>query len=356
MKTSTPVAYDPVVDALAFVLPWCVDHSSEEQARELAPLRRRLDKALKNEVCKRAYSKGGRYIEIFTIPLNGGSSAYVQIGAVRPDNQKGGIRIEVNPSRFAKGDVEYLHAVMTRIVGRVYTKLLSSPLLKRIDFAVDVHHANLDHMLVDYHHAQHRTIFGKRLSSGGRIEGYNFGSATSDYFSVAYDKKAERVHAAILNLLKYGKGSDGLKDNAIKRLAVAREAPEVMRVEVRCRKLRNVQLWDIESLPNRFARFHFADLNQDGTDVPEFVEAAFLALCEQRGVKAALARFKHTKHSSAVRRYWQSRQASWWEPDPLWAEAWIAVCEMELFPDDAFKKPKVRNLAEQQATKEKSRG
>jgi hypothetical protein len=36
------------------------------------------------------------------------------------------------------------------------------------------------------------------MAQNCHIEGYNFGSVSSDYFVVAYDKSAERVHAAIL--------------------------------------------------------------------------------------------------------------------------------------------------------------
>ena len=351
MKTPSPVVQKPVVDALAFVLPWGTDCSTGEQARKVEPLLLRLAREIENGVCKRAYANSGRYRESSRIHFGTRHHAFVQIGAVRPDNQNGGIRISVNPARFIDDDVQHLHAVMQRIVGREYHKLLLRPLLNRIDFAVDVHHANLDQMLVNYQHAQLRTIFGKRVSTIGRIEGYNFGSASSDYMEVAYGKSGERVHAAIRNLLKNGNQSEALRENAIRRLKTARDSPDTMRVEVRGKKMRGLHLWELDALPNRFARFQFADLSQGGTELPEVLAAAFHALCQQRGVRATLELFKKTRQSNQVLKYWQSRQASWWQPESLWADACNALQEIGLFPDEAFTKPRVRNLARSSAPK-----
>ena len=57
------------------------------------------------------------------------------------------------------------------------------------------------------------------MAQNCHIEGYNFGSVSSDYFVVAYDKSAERVHAAILLMLKKAKsdaGSESLRANMVK--------------------------------------------------------------------------------------------------------------------------------------------
>ena len=351
MKAHIPVVQDPVVDAIAFVLPWGVDLPQDEQTQNVSPLLRRLNNEIENGECERAYPRGGRYRDSVRIHFEKRHHALVQIGAVRPDNQKGGIRISVNPSRFIHGDVEHLHTFMKRVVGREYTKLLSSALLNRVDFAVDVHHADLNRMLVSYDHAQHRTIFAKRVTSAGRIEGYNFGSVKSDYMTTAYDKRGERIHAAIVNLLKYGKGNDELRDNAIKQLERERDSHEVIRIEVRGKKLRGLPLWDLGSLPNRFARFHFADLSRGGTELSEFDKAVFHSMSQQLGVRAALALFKNTSQSRQVLQYWKSHQASWWNPGPLWADACRAMRETGLFHAQAFERPKVRNLASPSVSK-----
>lgn len=348
MNTQHPVVQKPVVDAITFVLPWGVDCDKDEYLPSLVPILRRLDFAIENGMCERVFRPGARYRQSFKIHFGTRHHAFVQVGAVRPDNQKGGIRIDVNPARFEDGDVQHLHAVMKRIVGRQYTNLLLSPLLNRIDFAVDVLHVDLDRMLVDYSHAQHLTMFCKRLTRRGRIEGFNFGSVTSDYINAVYDKRIERVHAAALNLIKNGKGkgNDELRDNAIKRLEETRNAPAGMRVEIRGKKMRGLELRHLDGLPNRFASFRFTDLSQGGTQLSEFDKETFRAFCEQRGVKAALALFKGTPQASKVRKYWQSRQATWWQPESLWADACAALRDTGLFPDAAFEKPEVSDLAD----------
>ncbi|MFM0362030.1 hypothetical protein [Paraburkholderia sediminicola] len=112
--------------------------------------------------------------------------------------------------------------------------------------------------------------------------------------------------------------------------------------------MRGLELWTLDTLENRFARFQFTDLSQKGTQLSELDEAAFHALCQQQGVKAALALFKGSPQASKVRKYWESRQASWWQPESLWAEACAALRKTGIFSDQAFEKPKVRNLAEPQ--------
>jgi hypothetical protein len=105
---------------------------------------------------------------------------------------------------------------------------------------------------------------------------------------------------------------------------------------VRGKKLRGLPLCKLDSLPNRFARFKFADLNATGAALPRLTERAFLAMCRQDGLKAALDAFKHTKQARKVNAYWRSHQASWWKPEPMWQQACDAVREIGLFPDSAF--------------------
>lgn len=92
----------------------------------------------------------------------------------------------------------------------------------------------------------------------------------------------------------------------------------------------------LDSLPNRFARFKFADLAGAGNMLSPLTERAFLAMCRQDGVKAALEAFKHTKQARKVHAFWRSRQATWWTPEPLWQQACEALREVGLFPNAAF--------------------
>ena len=248
----------------------------------------------------------------------------------------------VNPAKFSDGDAAQINRVMRRIIGREYDQLIRRPLINCIDFAVDIQRASLSRMLVSYSNAQRMTVMAKRMAQHCHIEGYNYGSVTSDYFTVAYDKSAERIHAAILNMVKQinekrGKqGNEPLTANVIKQLQPKLDGIEVVRVEVRGKKLRGLPLCKLDSLPNRFARFKFADLAGAGNMLSPLTERAFLAMCRQDGVKAALEAFKHTKQARKVHAFWRSRQAIWWTPEPLWQQACDALRDTGLFPDAAF--------------------
>ena len=338
MKTVVPFVERPVVDRLAYILAWACARS-DDQDEMLKPIKARLKKAVEAGMCGWAYPKGSRYRENFRILLDGGSHAYVQIGALIPMRQKGGIRVVVNPAKFCDGDAAQLNRVMRRIIGREYYQLMERPLINCIDFAVDIYHASLTKLLVSYSNAQRMTVMAKRMAQHCHIEGYNFGSVTSDYFTVAYDKSAERVHAAILKMLKTkksGVGTESLKANAVKQLKRAIDGPDIVRVEVRGKKLRGLPLWKLDSLPNRFERFRFTDLEASGAKLSALTERAFLAMHRQDGEKAALDAFKHTKQARNVRTFWRARQAAWWKPEPLWRQACASVRAIGLFPDCAF--------------------
>ena len=341
MKSVVPYVLKPVVDRLAYVLPWACGRHDDQEAM-LKPVRRRIATAIEAGTCERAYPKGARYRENFRILLEGGSHAFVQIGALIPERQKGGIRMVINPAKFSDGDAAQINRVMRRIIGREYDQLMHRPLINCIDFAVDIQYASLSRMLVSYSNAQRVTVMAKRMAQNCHIEGYNYGSVTSDYFTVAYDKSQERIHAAILNMVKQINGKRGIQANemltanAIKQLKPKLDGIEIVRVEVRGKKVRGLPLHKLDSLPNRFARFKFADIAGAGTELSPLTERAFLAMCRQDGVKAALEAFKHTKQARNVHAFWRSRQATWWTPEPLWQQACDALREVGLFPYAAF--------------------
>jgi hypothetical protein len=197
--------------------------------------------------------------------------------------------------------------------------------------------------LVSSTYAQRATVIAKRIDLSGQIEGYNFGSVSSDYMTVAYDKRQEQIHAAILSLLRNGNRTEALRANCIKRLKARKDAPEKVRIEVRGKRLRGAKLWDLPNLPNRFSRFQVADLRQSGALLPQRTEQAFLAMCRQNGVKAALAVFDGTAAAAKVKAYWKSRQAGWWRPEKLWKQGFEALRRTGIFPDSAFEPPNRRD-------------
>jgi hypothetical protein len=198
-----PTLQPPVVDGLAFILAWSYDRLDQDAV--LKKLRSSINKLIESGTCERAYLAKPRYRENFNILLAGGSNALVQIGAVDTVRQKGGIRIECNPAKFADGDAQKIHRVMRGLIGsRVYNELMRRPLLNVFHVAVDIHYANLDRMVVRYNNGQLISMMAKRFDTANHIEGYNFGGLGSDYQTAAYDKRQERIHAAILRIAKAG--------------------------------------------------------------------------------------------------------------------------------------------------------
>lgn len=336
-----PSPQTPVVDGLAFILAWSYDRL--DQVAVLQKLRSRINKLIEAGTCERAYLSKSRYRENFNILLGGGSKALVQIGAVDSVRQKGGIRIECNPAKFADGDAQKIHHVMRDLIGRhEYNNLMRRPLLNVVHFAVDVNHATLSRMLVRYDNGQRMSVMAKRLGKGGFIEGYNFGSLSSNYQTAAYNKQQELVHSAIMAIAQSGSSGfndDPLKSNKIKQLKRVLGGPEIVRVEVRGKKMRGLPLYKLSQQTNRFARFHFADLSAGGADLDPLVEKSFLAMCRQDGVKAALEAFKHTEHARKVHAFWRSHQAAWWKPEELWQQACDALRDTRMFPLEAFAPP-----------------
>ncbi|MFM0072595.1 hypothetical protein PQQ86_15675 [Paraburkholderia sediminicola] len=333
IKTPTPKR--PVVDGLVFLLPWGCEPLANQQAL-FERARRRIQKEIDDGFCTPAFVKFKRYRFSFNIPLPGKSKALVQIGALDLKRQKGGISVTMNPAKFAVGDVEHFHEIMTRIVGASYRSLTRRALLNHIDFAVDIVHADLSRMLISYSNAQQFTVFGKTVNSAGIIETYNFGSEKSDYMTSVYDKSAERRHRAILNIAKHGRRNEPLTANFIKQLEQLHGAPPVVRVEVRGKKLRGLLLHKLGELENRFARFTFADLNGQGSTLPKKLEDEFMSLCRDRGVKAALEHYKGTSDVREINAFWRSHKASWWKPDTMWAQACAELRKTGLFPAAAF--------------------
>ena len=336
-----PSPQPPVVDGLAFILAWYVDRLDQDAV--LQKLRSRINKLIESGICERAYLGKSRYRENFRILLGGGGKALVQIGAVDTVRQKGGIRIECNPAKFADGDAQQFHRVMRGLIGRrEYNELMRRPLLNVFHAAVDIHHAALNRMLVRYDNGQRMSVMAKRVGKGGFIEGYNFGSVSSDYETTAYNKRQELVHAAILAIAQSGSSGfndDPLKANKIKQLKRVLGGPEIVRVEVRGKKMRGLPLWKLSQQTNRFARFHFADLSDGGTELDPLTEKSFLAMCRQDGVKAALEAFNHTEHARKVHAFWRSHQAAWWKPEELWQQACDALRDTGMSPPEAFEPP-----------------
>lgn len=333
-----PVVVNPlVIDKLAYVLPWGVNLFPDDLDKQTRQIKKRIDAAVADGTCESVFVTGGRYRFNVRIKLPGGCKPFVQIGALIPHRQKGGVRVTVNPTKFQPGDVEHFHQVMRTLIGKRYPELNEKPLINCLDAAVDVHGVLLTRMLIKYQYAQQTTMFGKRVNRKGAIESYNFGSVNSDYMTTVYDKRNERVHDAVQKLLAVGRtNNQALKDTAVKQFYKTRGSDPYVRIEIRGKKMRGVHPGKLRSQVNRFARFKFAILDPDAVDCSSLVYTAFASMCRDQGVKAALAAFKSTKHSQTVSALWLSRDSAWWKPELVWSQVDAAVRGTELFPHSAF--------------------
>ena len=290
--------------------------------------------------CEIAHIKGSRYYTRFRIVLHGGHKPLIQLGTFDQRRNKGGLRVELNPSWLKAGDVDQIRAVLRRVLrvdDLALRELFANAVLNKLHVAVDIYGVDLRRVLIKFQHADKLTVFGKRLTKAGTVEGYNFGARSSNYQAAVYDKKTERVHQAVMALLRAGRSADeSLKANNITQFYDAKGAPERMRVEVRGQKLRGMSLNKVKSLTNRFAWFSFADLNIEGSELLPLLQQAFISMCRDLGVEAALAQFKGSKPIRKVNAFWRARQASWWRPDDMWSQVEGLLRATKLFPPEAF--------------------
>ena len=340
MSTREPKVLAPVIDRLGFVLPLDLSPSGDDPARWERAVAR-IKGAKEDGMIVHAHVHHGRYARSFAIPFSDGrSKAIVQVGALQPKTQNGGINVMLNPSKLNEADVQYFHSVMRRIVGKTYDDLMLEPRVNALDVAVDINNVRLENLLVSYKYAHRHTVFGKTVSSHGAIETMNFGSVSSDYFTSVYDKSTERRHAAMCEIARKGLNSEDLAANFIRQVQRGAREPDCVRVEVRGRKLRGLRLWQLGGLDNRFARFEFVDLAGPGVALGPLTRAAFLSIARDRGAKAALEQFDGSRHAERVRSFWNARRVGWWRPGILWLEACVDVLPRTgIFPAAAFEEP-----------------
>ncbi|CAN7322044.1 hypothetical protein LJR260_001610 [Variovorax paradoxus] len=329
----------PVVDHLAYVLPLGVDMDGVEYEKLLDAIKRRVKAALANEECHPWYPRGNRYKMAIQFKPSLDTSIKIGIGAIRKDVQNGDIRVSLNPSRLQKENIGRFHAFMQKIIGNRYADLLSGPLINRIDIAVDIVDLDLDQLLVKYAYAQRHTVIIKRLNGKGRVEGFNLGSVSSDYFTAVYDKSAELLDKAVKQIARRGSGTESTKSVAIKQLKMARGNPPIVRVEVRGRKVRGKSVREVMKLTDRFERLNFVSLNDElAKTVRRSTLELFISACRDRGVKRALELFEGDKSHAKLKALWTSKP-EWWTPDRVWRQAVKGLKPLGIFADDSFKKP-----------------
>lgn len=329
----------PIVDHLAYILPLGNDMEGVKYEKVMDGIKARVDQALASGECARWYPRGNRYKMAIEFEPRAGTSIKIGIGAIQKDRQKGDIRISLNPSRLQPADVQRFHKFMRQIIGTRYTGLLSRPLINRIDVAVDISDLVLDHLLVKYAYGQRHTVIIKRLNGKGRIEGFNLGSVSSDYFTAVYDKRAELLDKAVKKIANRGVEAESTKSVAIKQLKTARDAPPTVRVEVRGRKVRGKSVRELMKLTDRFERLSFTSLDAaSAKDVPALVLELFVSACRDRGVKAALKLFEKHKSHAQLKAIWNT-QPSWWAPEKVWRRAVKGLKPLGIFAAEAFEKP-----------------
>lgn len=328
-----PVVGTPIIDKLAFILPVLVGLDYQEE-RIPPRMLKRIEKSIEKGKCVRWYATEGRFRMQLRIPLPSGVKAHVQIGAKKPLEQIGGIRIEMNPGKLLPGDTEALYKLMRRWLKDVadLDDLLRRARISRMDIAVDVLHCAISELLIGYKGVQQFTVFGNTMKNGA-FQTINLGSMSSDYIAAVYNKRDE-VLRRIVKEAEKGGASESLKANMIRQLKVAAGMPPIMRVEVRGMKI-GKKVKDLMGLGlNRFERFQFIEI-QNIAGLTDFERRNFLALAREVGLKAAVDLHKgqptHRHVKKAV-----AQTAAWWQPKGLWKRGIKALMASGIFPEDAF--------------------
>jgi hypothetical protein len=328
----------PILDNIVFLLKWDID--PREDKAKVRRLNSRIEEFVEKGHCEIAHIKGSRYFVRFRVILPSRCKVLVQLGAFDQRRNKGGLRIELNPSQLRAGDAKFLRDTLQyvlKINAQHLRNLFAYALLNKLHVATDACGVDLRRVLVHYQHADKLTVFGKRLNNAGHVEGYNYGAKSSPYQTAVYDKRTERVHRAVEALLRAGRSADvALKNNRITQFHKARDADERMRVEVRGQKMRGLPINGVKTLPNRFAWFKLTDLDTEGSNLPPVMQQAFISMCRDIGFAAALNVFKGSRHMRKINAFWRSRRASWWKPDDIWNQVEGLLKATNLFPPEAF--------------------
>lgn len=328
-----PLVGTPVIDKLCYILPVLVGPLYTEE-RVPEKMMRRIEKALEKDQCTRWYTSESRFRLQLRIDLPSGARAQVQIGAKKPLEQKGGVRIELNPSKLLKGDVEHLYELVGRWLkgfGEL-DDLLTRARISRMDVAVNVIHCAIDDLLISYKGAHQFTVFGNTMK-GGKFQTINFGSMSSDYIAAVYNKRDEALRK-ILRQAEEGGAHETLKAAFISQLKVAAGMPPTMRVEVRGMKV-GASVGKLLKLGNkRFQRFVFVE-TKCIAGLTEFERRSFIALVRDVGLKEAVALHKGQPTYKLVKAA-ASESAIWWQPDGLWERGIKALRKSGIFPKEAF--------------------
>lgn len=319
------------IDKIAFILPTPSEkYSREKWLEKVVP---RMEKLLVDRVCERV-SGTRRYRLSVEFRSPGGAKVFLQFIATRPGHQKGDLRIELNPSHFTKADAAAFHEFMRKILGRGYDRLLLKALINRLDLAVDIKHLRLSNLIVNYSRTRKCTLFGKTVGRSGLVEGYHFGSISSDHAGILYDKTSERLTSYIEAIAGKGLDLDSLKENVVRQLTRLKSEPPVVRVEIRNMKLNGKTLHEVWKETNRFCRFSF-QLMDGAPDLPARSRLAFQSVCRDVGVTAALEIFKGSPSERALRGFVTTRP-KWWVPDDLWHQALLSLRRSGILPPAAF--------------------
>ena len=324
-----------VADRLVYLLPF--DDALEDQDEWVIP----AVKILKDEVaagrCLPWYGGNNNYKMSATYLGPDLGRCFVQVGAQKREHQRGGVRIDLNPSKLSARDVAAIHTFLRQILGDRYDRLRTKALLNRLDVAADVVNVLVDDLHVEYKHSQFRTVLTKFIRINcSRVESVRFGSFSSDYSSLVYDKQAELLDKIVKKITKtgYAGGCTSLRQQGITQLKLAWDQPSVTRFEVRCERLGGVRVSELLNLENRFRRFKVWG-PETLLDIPEPFQTAFRSVCRDLGVKAAVKLFsEHRQYDELKHRF--NSQASWWKPDTLWSIGINHLRNTQLFPKQSF--------------------
>ena len=206
-------------------------------------------------------------------------------------------RIEFNPSH---ANLDHLKTVLDHILPGGYASLISSGIVTRIDFTVDVSYLDATDVIAMYP----KMKVEKHIGKGGVTESKYLGAIGSNKLIVLYDKA---VQIAEMNKKKPA----GLKKPV--------PSDKLLRVEFRLLKT-GYTLKEIETVPNPFE--HLTLIAFPGSKSPQSYDPTwtlFLSVCRNEGIPSALSHFNDQDQAHYTHRLNTEGRKDWWKPEQVWS-------------------------------------
>lgn len=245
-----------------------------------------------------------------------GASAFFQLGRRQAKGNRAVFRLECNPARLTRADIERLRGVLLSFL--IEPALLDRLIVVKHHAAADFYGVKVDDVLITYKHVQKFTIVSKTISRRDQlVEEQHFGSMHSDYSGVIYDKSTEKLHRSLMRLLRSRSGvNQPLGSAVVRRIRRQKFAPPVLRFEIRRDKMKGIPIGELRNLENRFHRFKVWDAKALD-HLAEPIRTMVICTIREIGLKQTSKLLKGKRVGDTLSML-LGTQCTWWTPEDLW--------------------------------------